>query len=99
MKSTEITPDAHNRFMEQRGLRPMIQRCRFCDWTAEGTFGETKLLADAHRRTVHPEAKQRTRFTRSRAGIRTIGAKTLEENVANVRLQGGWASVEGAMDA
>jgi hypothetical protein len=101
-RTRDITDRAHNAYIEARGRQTVTQKCGLCDkFEVEGPFAETRVLAEAHRRENHPEAKQRTRLVRSRAGIRTIGTKSLEENVALNRLQGasGWASVEGAMEA
>jgi hypothetical protein len=100
-RTRDITDRAHNAYIEARGQHVIIQSCGFCDWTVTGPFSETRVLAQQHRRDKHPEARQRTKFTRSRAGIRTIGAKTLEENIALNRAQGasGWSSAEGAMEA
>jgi hypothetical protein len=100
-RTREITERAHTLYMEQRGQQTMTQKCGLCDWTVEGPFAETRVLAETHRKKKHPQAKQRTKLARSRAGIRTIGTKSLEENVALNRLQGasGWASAEGAMEA
>ena len=100
-RTREITDRAHQTYMEQRGQQTVTQACGFCGWTVTGAFAETRVLAQAHRKTEHPEAKQRTRLVRNRAGIKTIGTRTLEENVALNRLQGasGWASAEGAMEA
>lgn len=100
-RTRDITDRAHDKYMAERGHQTITQACGFCGWTVTGAFAETRVLAQAHRRQEHPEAKQRTRLVRSRAGIRTIGTKSLEENVALNRLQGasGWASAEGAMEA
>lgn len=97
-RTKEITDAAVAQYVQQRLQQTVTQNCAFCPWTVTGLFGETRQLAAEHRKHNHPEAKQRTRFSRSRAGIRTIGAKTLEENVALNRLQGasGWAS--GTLD-
>lgn len=100
-RAKDILDTAHHNYLAQRMEQTITQACGFCDWTVTGPFGETRLLAEAHRRSIHPNAKQRTRLIRSRAGIRAIGTKTLEENVAGVRYQGGaaWSSVDGAMEA
>ena len=99
-RTRDITDRAHTAYMEQRGQQTMTQACGFCGWSVTGAFAETRVLAQAHRREAHPEAKQRTRLVRNRAGIRTIGTRTLEENVAINRLQGaaGWASAEGSFE-
>jgi hypothetical protein len=82
--------------MEERNRQTVTQRCGIdgCDWTVEGVFGDTRLLAIEHRREFHPEAKQRTRFPKHRAGIKTIGTRSLNENIALNRAQGAamWAS-------
>jgi hypothetical protein len=100
-RTKEITDAAHARYLAERGNQKVILKCLFCDEEITGTFAETKLAAADHRKKQHPEARQRTKLVRNRAGIRTIGTRTLEENVAINRLQGasGWASAEGAMEA
>jgi hypothetical protein len=93
-KTRDILETAHNRYMEERNRQTVIQRCGLCDWKVEGLFGETRLLAIEHRREFHPEAKQRTRRPSYRAGLRTIGTRSLDENIALNRAQGAamWAS-------
>lgn len=94
-RTKEITEAAHDRYVAQRLEQTIVLGCNFCGFTTpEGPFGEMRVLAAAHRRDEHPEARQRTTFAKRRAGIRTIGKATIGENIANVRAQGGaaWAS-------
>jgi len=93
-RTRDITDRAHQHYMEQRAQQQLVQRCVFCDWTVTASLAEASLLAVAHRETSHPEARQRTRFARKRGGIKTIGLKSLGENIALNRAQGAsaWAS-------
>jgi len=95
-RARDITDRAHQHYLDERGRQTVTQRCGFCEWELEGTFSETRLLAAAHRTEQHPEAKQRTRFAKRRAGIKTIGTKSLGENIALNRVQGAaaWATSE-----
>jgi len=44
---------------ERRDAAPMSTSCAFCDWTFEGTAGECRDEASAHRETAHPDAQNR----------------------------------------
>lgn len=98
-RTKEITDRAHNHYIQERLAQTIELGCTFCDWrSGEGVFGDVRVLAVAHRKAEHPDARQRTKRARNRGGIKTIGTRTIGENIANVRAQGGaaWASEEYA---
>lgn len=44
---------------ERRDAAPMSTACAFCDWAFEGTAGECRDAAAAHRERAHPDAQNR----------------------------------------
>lgn len=71
----------------------MIVRCAFCPNFVHETDTETALkLQQNHRQTVHPNV-QISRRKRYRRGSIQITDKTVAENIANVRKDGGAAWV------
>ena len=74
----------------------MIVRCAFCPKWGPYDLPEKEAIAkqNAHRKRKHPDLRpQRTRRVRGRT-IVTGNERTLEENIAAVRGQGGarWAN-------
>lgn len=72
----------------------MIVRCAFCPTFMHETDTETALkLQQNHRKTKHPQLTT-SRRKRYRRGSIQITEKTVAENIAGVRKQGGalWAS-------
>lgn len=73
---------------EQANQRPTLTRCLWCPWTTTGTLQETREKAAQHRAKNHPEAVQKRR-RRGRPRMPQISEKTVEQNIAAVRVQGG----------
>jgi hypothetical protein len=71
----------------------VIVRCAFCPTFVHETDTETALkLQQNHRRTVHPTLTT-SRRKKYRRGAMQISDKTVSENIANVRKDGGAAWV------
>jgi len=71
----------------------MIVRCAFCPTFMHETDAENALkLQQKHRQTVHPTLTTSRRKKYRRGGIQ-ITDKTVAENIANVRKDGGAAWV------
>ena len=64
-------------------------RCAHCDWTVEGPMGETSAAHLAHRLSEHPEIRPPARRQRNRPSGQFNTEKTLDDNIAAVRQQGG----------
>lgn len=78
---------------EQALARPTTARCAWCpDWIATGTLAETNEKSRKHRAETHPNLEQKRR-TKRRRTTPQISEKTVDENIAAVRVQGGaiWA--------
>jgi hypothetical protein len=61
-------------FQHLADQKPARAACLFCDWTAEGTVGETRKAARDHRAREHPHARWtqgRNRRTTKRPTLRT----------------------------
>ena len=79
--------------IQERDAIVLTTRCQ-CGWTHEGPLGEGRDLYTAHRLEHHPEIQPPYRRKRHRIQGQ-LGQRTLDENIALVREQGG-ASWEGA---
>jgi hypothetical protein len=55
---------------ERRDAQPIVTLCGFCDWRFEGTAGEGREQARAHREAEHPEAAHRRTPRRRKSLIR-----------------------------
>lgn len=77
-------------FTREQALQlPNTARCAWCpDWTATGTLAETNEKARQHRAKKHPEVTTKKR-TKRRRTMPQISDKTVEQNIAAVRVQGG----------
>jgi len=63
-------------------------KCLWCDWKTTGTLQETLEKSRLHRRQQHPEVKPK-RHPKRRKTMPQISDKTVEQNIAAVRVQGG----------
>jgi len=68
-------------------------KCALCDWTVTGELRKTRAAFQAHRDKHHPHMVQRTRRNVRQYGDAVVSNKTIDENIENVREQGGhrWA--------
>lgn len=58
----------HENRDEWKWTLPMTCRCRFCDeWSFTGPAGEALLAHAEHRKTEHPEARDRGQTARRKA--------------------------------
>lgn len=87
-QTRDITQNYADRLTEERLTQTVTHRCYFCSWEMTGLLGEIRLLSLEHRTEHHPEAVQRTRFAKRRAGIRALGSQSLDDNIAKARQQG-----------
>jgi len=80
---------AHDRPTAERLAQHVVDSCCFCDWTLEGTLAQTRQAHLEHRQAQHPDAQPRLRKSRkNRKGQINLG-KSIDENIAAAREQGG----------
>ncbi len=88
-RGTVIIQTANDRLAAERLEQPTVGRCSLCDWTLEGTLAETRAAHLEHRQAHHPDAQPRLRRPRkNRKGQINLG-KSVDENIAKAREQGG----------
>ena len=79
---------AHDQHTAERLEQHVVERCCFCDWTLEGTLAQTRAAHLEHRQTEHPDVQPKRQHKPRRKGQINLG-KTIDENIAGVREQGG----------
>lgn len=79
----------------ERDAQPVTVRCAHCKWFTEGTLGESRQAHAQHRAKHHPEIIPPKRHRRHRFSSQFSREKTLDDNIAAVRSQGG-ATWDGA---
>ena len=88
-RGTVIIQAAQDRLDAERLEQHVVERCYFCDaWHLEGTLAETRAAYLAHRTEQHPDVQPRRQFKPRRKGQINLG-KSIDENIAGVRGQGG----------
>lgn len=98
-RGNDILTAYQERIRAEKDAQTLTERCHWCEWTVTGTLAVTRVAFAAHQKQEHPEHRQRTSFARRRKyTIRTVASRSLDENIALTRLQGGatWATEEQA---
>ena len=93
-KGNEITRAWIERLTEEKLSQRIISKCNHCStWRAEGELRETKALYREHLADKHPEVEVVPHRKKRSHMPRIAGKKSLDENIANARSQGGaaWA--------
>lgn len=83
-----IIDAAQERVDAEKLAQHLIERCVFCDWHLAGTLAETRQAHLEHRQTHHPDVQPKRQLKPRRKGQINLG-KTIDENIAGVRVQGG----------
>lgn len=77
------------RLLEERLDDYLIVRCQHCAWKRQGVLRDIQFAHKRHREQKHPEIRPpKKRVVRATFGV-TITHKTVEENIAGAREQGG----------
>ena len=84
------------RLQEERLDVWLTTRCGECGGEWEGPLRDNKAAFAAHRLECSPHMRQRTNHHRRVHGQMVISPKTVEDNVAGVREQGGHSWDEAA---
>ncbi len=88
-RGTALVQAAQDRYAAERLEQHVTERCYFCDdWHLEGTLAETRAAHLEHRQTHHPDVQPKRQLKPRRKGQINLG-KTIDENIAGVRVQGG----------
>lgn len=95
-RGRDISVAYTERIQAERLAQPNVGRCAWCpDLMVEGTLAETRAVLLQHRLEHHPEAKPSKHKHRIRPMSTMVTKKSIGENIAAVREQGG-ATWEGA---
>ena len=96
-RGNDILTAYQERIRAEKDAQTLTQYCQWCDWTITDVLSVTRTAFAAHQKAEHPEHKQKTSFARRRKyTIRTVTSRSLDENIALTRQQGGatWATEE-----
>ena len=88
-RGRDIERAYEERLLEERLDDYLVVRCAHCEWKRQGPLRDVRHAHRNHREQKHPEIKTpKKRTVRASFGV-AITQKTVEDNIAAVREQGG----------
>lgn len=95
-RGNDIITAYAQRLREEKDRQTVTQRCQWCDDIKVGMLSDTREWFAHHLAEHHPEHQRRTRVVKRPFSMRTVSARSLEDNIAGARAQGGagWLSEE-----
>jgi hypothetical protein len=89
-RGSAILEAAATRIEQERNRAVISHACCWCNWTMTATLGECRVAHRAHVASEHPEITmpEPQRRKRRANAPRTLGTRTVGENIALARAQG-----------